>query len=210
MAMEVEVVNRDGTSSGKMDLPEEIFGVKVRTHLMHQAVRSFLANQRQGNASTRGRSDIRASGRKPWRQKGLGRSRAGTVASPIWVGGGVAHGPKPRKYGFTLPKKARRAALRSALTAKLADGEIKLVESLAVSEPKTREGVQLIKALGLEGARCLFVLREKNQDLMRATGNIPGVGIMVAGDLNVYDVLTADVLVMDKDAVGAIAEVLGS
>lgn len=207
--MEFEVVSREGTSSGKIDLPDDVFNVKANEHLMHEAVRSFLANRRQGTSSTKGRSEVRASGRKPWKQKGLGRARAGTAASPIWVGGGVAHGPKPRDYGFSLPKKARRLAIRGALSTKAREGGLKIVESLTISEPKTKKAVELIGSLGVSGMKCLFVLSRKSDDLIRATNNIPGVKTTTAKDVNIYDVLNSDAVLIDKDAVGAIVEVLG-
>ncbi len=207
--MEFEVVSREGASSGKIDLPDDVFNVKADKHLMHQAVRSFLANQRQGTSSTKGRSEVRASGRKPWRQKGLGRARAGTAASPIWVGGGVAHGPKPRDYGFSLTKKARRLAVKAALSDKARQGGVKVVEALGISEPKTRKAIELMESLGVGGMKCLFVLQEKNEDLIRATRNIPGVKTTAAKDVNVYDVMNSDAVVIGKDAVGALVEVLG-
>jgi large subunit ribosomal protein L4 len=208
--MEFEVITRDGASSGKIDLPDSVFDVRAKEHLIHEAVRSYLANQRQGDSSTKGRSEIRASGRKPWRQKGLGRARAGTVASPIWVGGGVAHGPKPRSYSHSLPKKARKLAIKAALSVKAREGAIKVVESLGVSEPKTRVAIDLMKALGVDNRKCLFVLPVKKEDMIKATGNIPGVKTTVAKDVNVYDILNSEAVVIDKDAVGAIVEVLRS
>lgn len=206
--MELEVVTKEGTSAGKVDVPDEVFNVKAKKHLLHEAVRSFLANQRQGTASTKGRSEVRASGRKPWRQKGLGRARAGTAASPIWVGGGVAHGPKPRDYYFSLPKKARRLAIRAALSTRAKNGDIKVVESLDVDNPKTKEAIKLLKALGVEGEKCLLVVPEKREGLLRATNNLPWVRTTIAKDVNVYDILTARRIVIDKDAIQPIVEVL--
>jgi large subunit ribosomal protein L4 len=207
--MEFDVVTRDGTSSGKIDLPDSIFNVDAKTHLTHESVRSYLANQRQGTSSTKTRSEIRASGRKPWRQKGLGRARSGSAGSPVWVGGGVAHGPKPRDYNFSLPKKARRLAIRGALSTKAKEGGLKIVESLSVSEPKTKQAVEIMRALGIEGRKCLFVVPEPRGDLVKATNNIPGVKTTVAKDVNVYEILNSDTVVIDKDAVATIAEVLG-
>jgi large subunit ribosomal protein L4 len=207
--MEYEVLTREGRSSGKIDLPDDVFNVTAKEHLLHEAVRSYRANQRQGTSSTKSRSEVRASGRKPWRQKGLGRARAGTAASPIWVGGGVAHGPKPRDYGFSLPKKARRLAIRAALSAKAREGGLRIVESVGVDAPKTKRAVELMKTLGIENLKCLFVLPGKSEDLIRATNNIPGVKVAVARDVNVYDILNSDAIVIDKEAVGAIVEVLG-
>jgi large subunit ribosomal protein L4 len=208
--MELEVVTKEGTSSGKIDVPDSVFGVEAKAHVVHEAVKAYLANQRQGTRSTKGRSEVRASRRKPWRQKGLGRARSGSAASPIWVGGGVAHGPKPKDYYHRLPKKARRLAVRAALSMKAKEGDLKIVEAFDVVEPKTRKAMQLMRSLGIEGKKCLFILAAKSENMMRATNNIPDVKTTVAKDVNVYDVLNSDTVVMDKDAVGAIAEVLGS
>ena len=207
--MEFEVTTREGASSGKIDLPDSVFKVRARKHLLYEAVRSYLANQRHGTGSTKGRSEVKASGRKPWRQKGLGRARAGSAASPIWVGGGVAHGPKPRSYYYSLPKKARRLATRTALSMKASEGGVKVVESLGVSEPKTKRAVELMRALGIHDRKCLFVLSARDHNMIRATNNIPGVKTTISRDLNTYDVLNSDFVVIDKDAVGAIVEVLG-
>lgn len=193
---------------GKIDLPDDVFNVRANKHLMHEAVRSHLANRRQGTSSTKGRSEVKASGRKPWRQKGLGRARSGTAASPIWIGGGVAHGPKPRDYGFSVPKKARRLAIKAALSDKAREGGLKIVESLGVAEAKTKKAVELMRSLGVAEMKCLFVLNRKNDDLIRATNNIPGVKATIAKDVNVYDVMNSDAVLIEKDAVGAIVEVL--
>jgi large subunit ribosomal protein L4 len=207
--MEFEVVTREGVNSGKIDLPDEVFGVTAKTHVLYEAVRSYLTNQRQGTRSTKGRSEVKASGRKPWRQKGLGRARSGSAASPIWVGGGVAHGPKPHAYRWRLPRKTRRLALRAALSMKAGQGDLKIVESLGISEPKTRLAVELMKSLGVADRKCLFVLPTKGDDMVRATNNIQGVRTAVAKDVNAYDVVDADVVVIDKGAVAQIVEVLG-
>ena len=207
--MEFEVLTKDGTSSGKMELPDNIFSVVAKTHVLHEAVKAYLVNQRQGTRATKTRSEVKASGRKPWKQKGLGRARSGTAASPIWIGGGVAHGPKPYNYSARLPKKARRLAVRAALSNKARDGELKVVESLELGEAKTKQAVGMMRSLGVEGKKCLFVLAAKSEGMIRATGNIPGAKTTVASDVNVYDVINSDVVVMDKDAVGVIAEVLG-
>ncbi len=206
--MELDVLTREGASAGKVELPDDVFNVKAKKHLLHEAIRSYLANQRQGTASTKGRSEVRASGRKPWRQKRLGRARAGTVASPIWVGCGVAHGPKPRDYYFILPKKARRLAIKAALSMKAMAGEIRVVDSLDVDPPKTKEAVKLLRALGIEGEKCLLVVPEKREGLLRATNNLAGVRTTIAKDVNIYDILSSDKIVIDKDAIQPIVEVL--
>jgi large subunit ribosomal protein L4 len=206
--MEFEVINASGQSSGKITLPDDVFNVKTKKHLVYEAAKSFMANQRLGTATTKTRTEVKASGKKPWKQKGTGRARAGTVASPVWVGGGVAHGPRPRDFYYALPKKARRSAIRSALSTKAREGGVKIVEGLAVSEPKTKLAVELLKSVGVGDAKCLFVLKAKDEVLMRATRNIPGVKTTLARDLNIHDVLAFDNLVIDKEAVGALLEVL--
>lgn len=205
--MEVEVLNKAG-SAGKIDLPDGVFNVKPKKKVLYEAVRSYLANQRQGNASTKGRSEVKASGRKPWKQKGLGRARAGTVASPIWRGGGIAFGPKPRDYYYTIPKKERRLAIRCALSIKAREGDVKVVEGIAIDEPKTKLAAELMKSLGLEGNKCLFVMPEKNENIVKGMRNIPGVTTTIAKDINVYDVMNCDTVVMDKQAVDKVVEVL--
>jgi large subunit ribosomal protein L4 len=205
--MEVEVLSKEG-AAGKIDLPDGVFKVRPRKKVLYEAVRSYLANQRQGNASTKGRSEVNAGGRKPWRQKGTGRARAGTVSSPIWKGGGIAHGPKPRDYYYAIPKKERRLAIRCALSIKAKDGRVKVVEGITIDEPRTRLAVGLMKSLGLEGGKYLFVLPERDENILKGMRNIPGVKTTVAKDLNVYDVLNCDTVILDRQAVDKVVEVL--
>jgi large subunit ribosomal protein L4 len=205
--MEVEVLSKEGTA-GKIDLPDGVFKVRPRKKVLYEAVRSYLANQRQGNASTKGRSEVNAGGRKPWRQKGTGRARAGTVSSPIWKGGGIAHGPKPRDYYYAIPKKERRLAIRCALSIKAKDGRVKVVEGITIDEPRTRLAADLMKSLGLEGGKYLFVLPERDENILKGMRNIPGVKTTVAKDLNVYDVLNCDTVILDRQAVDKVVEVL--
>lgn len=206
--MEIAVHTREGTTVGKIDLPEAVFNVSTSKHLLHEAVCCFLANQRQGTASTKGRSEVKASGRKPWRQKGTGRARSGTVASPIWVGGGVAHGPKPRDYYYSLPKKARRLAIKGALSIRAKEGNLKVVDSFDIAQPRTKEAVKVLSALGVEGSKCLLIVSEKRENLLRATSNLPRVRVMIAKDINVYDVLDSEKILVEREAVAMIAEVL--
>lgn len=208
--MEFEVINASGQSSGKITLPDSVFNVKTNKHLVYEAVKSYMANQRLGTATTKTRTEVKASGKKPWRQKGLGRARAGTAASPVWVGGGIAHGPRPRSFYYALPKKARRSALRSALSDKAREGGVKIVEGLTLAEPKTKKAIELLKSVGVEDKKCLLVLGAKNDVLARATRNIQGVKMAIAKDLNIHDIVASDALVIDKDAVGALVEVLKS
>ncbi len=205
--MEVEVLNKAG-GGGKIDLPDGVFNVKPKKTVLYEAVRSYLANQRQGNASTKGRSEVKASGKKPWKQKGLGRARSGTAGSPVWRGGGIAFGPKPRDYNFSIPKKERRLAIRCALSIKAREGRVKIVDGIGIDQPKTKLAAELMKSLGLEGGKCLFVLPEKNENIIKGMRNIPGVTTTIAKDLNVYDVMNCDTVVMDKEAVDKVVEVL--
>jgi large subunit ribosomal protein L4 len=206
--MEFEVINASGQSSGKITLPDSVFNVKTKKHLVYEAVKSYMSNQRLGTATTKTRTEVNATGKKPWRQKGLGRARAGTAGSPVWVGGGVAHGPRPRDFYYALPKKARRSALKSALSDKAREGGVKIVEGLALAEPKTKKAVELLKSFGVADKKCVLVLGAKNDVLTKATRNIRGVKTAVAKDLNIHDVIASDALVIEKDAVGALVEVL--
>jgi len=206
--MEFEVITTSGASSGKIDLPDSVFNVKAKKHLVYEAVKSYMSNQRLGTAHSKTRSEVKASGKKPWKQKGLGRARSGTAGSPVWVGGGVAHGPRPHDHYYSLPKKARRSAIRSALSAKAQEGSLRIVESLGVTEAKTKRAVELLKSMGLADKKCLLVLKTRNDGLVKATRNIPGVATAVAKDLNIHDILASETLVIDRDAVGALVEVL--
>lgn len=205
--MEVEVLSKSG-EAGKIDLPDGVFNVKTRKKVLYDAVRSYLANRRQGDASTKGRSEVNASGRKPWRQKGLGKARAGTASSPIWRGGGVAHGPRPRDYYYTLPKSERRLAMKCALSIKAREGGVKVVDSIAIDEPKTKLAAEFMRSIGLGEGKVLIVLPDKNENIIKGMRNIPGIKTAVAKDLTVYDVLHCDTVVMDRQAVDKVVEVL--
>ncbi len=201
----VEILNSEGKVLGKMNLSDEIFGVEPNHTLMHQAVLSYLANQRQGTLSTKTRGQVRGGGRKPWRQKGTGRARQGSIRAPQWVGGGVVFGPRPRDYSFYLSKKERKGALRSALSAKLAEGEVIVVEELKIEEPKTKKMEEILSNLGLIDKSVLIILGEADPNAILSARNLPNVvGITRAQDINTYDVLSAEVVLMTKGA----AEVL--
>lgn len=195
-----------GKASGEIDLPAGTFGVKPNRHVMWEAVRNYLANQRQGTARVRGRGEVRGGGRKPWRQKGTGRARAGTNRSPLWVGGARAFGPKPRDYSYTLPKKVRRLALRSALSAKAEDGEVVILSDFRISKPKTAEVARILKSLELAGMNCLLVVPEHDPDLARAARNIPNLRTLEYRLLNTYEVLHAHRVLVMESAVPKIEE----
>ncbi|MGI6317492.1 MAG: 50S ribosomal protein L4 [Firmicutes bacterium] len=202
----VEVYNVQGEQVGELELSPEIFEAEVNEKLLFDVVQMLLAARRRGTASTKTRAEVRGGGRKPWRQKGTGRARHGSIRSPIWTGGGIAFGPSPRKYRYLLPKKMRRAALRSALTSRLAGKGITVLNELKLAAPKTKEIVQILNNLGLGGS-VLLVTGEADSNIYKSARNIPGVDTAVAGMLNVLDILNHDTLLLTKDAVARIEEV---
>lgn len=202
----VEVFDLEGKVTGKVTLPEEIFGEKVNKVLLAQAVRVYLANKRQGNASTKTRGEVEGSTRKIYRQKGTGRARHGSVRAPIFVHGGIVHGPKPRDFGLSMPQKMRRKALFSALSARLADGDIKVVGGFDAITPKTKEFVSVINKLGIDDKKrkLLLVMGSDLLQVKRAGGNVPGVSFTAAKRLNAYDVLNNKKLILMEDAISVI------
>lgn len=203
----VAVFNMEGKQVGEIELNEAIFGVEVNQDLMHKVVLSQLANRRQGTVATKTRGLVRGGGRKPWRQKGTGRARQGSTRSPQWVGGGVAFGPTPRDYSYRLPKKARRAALKSALSAKVATGNIVILDQLTMNAPKTKTMASMFNALNVQ--KPLLVTAEWDTNVELSARNIPGAVVAKSIGLNVYDILNSQKLVMTKDAVTKLEEVLG-
>ncbi len=203
---EIDVLNKENKAVSKIDLPDDIFGVEVKIGLLHDVVRNHLANKRQGNASTKTKGEIRGGGRKPYKQKGTGRARAGSNRSPIWRGGGTIFGPKPRSYSYKLPKKVKWGALSSALSAKVADNEVVVVDAISVSGAKTKELAAILKGLGMESS-TLIITPEKDSALELSARNIPNVKIARANELNVYSILSHDKVVMLKDSVERIKEI---
>ncbi|HBR27889.1 MAG TPA: 50S ribosomal protein L4 [Firmicutes bacterium] len=202
------VYNMDGNQVGEMNLADTVFGIQVNKHLVHQAVLMQLATRRLGTAKAKTRSEVRGGGAKPWRQKGTGRARHGSRRSPIWTGGGVVFPPQPRSYGFKMPKKAWRQALRSALTSKIQDGKVIVLEDVKFEMPKTKAALGVLTNLKVADAKTLIVLAEKNENVQKSMRNLPGVLMMNTDGLNVYDVLLHDHLLLTKDAVGRIEEAL--
>ncbi|WP_029421879.1 50S ribosomal protein L4 [Alicyclobacillus macrosporangiidus] len=201
----VAVYNMDGAQVGEIELDERLFAAPVRPDLMHQVVLSYLANQRRGTHKVKGRSEVRGGGRKPWRQKGTGRARQGSIRAPQWKGGGVVFGPKPRSYAFRVPKKVRRQALYSALTSKVDGGKLIVLDELRVPEIKTKPMVAMLRRLNLE--KALIVDAEKQQNAELSLRNIPGVTYVPANAVNVYEILRHDHLVLTRDAVAKVQEV---
>jgi large subunit ribosomal protein L4 len=201
----VEVINKENKSVGKTDLPDDIFGVDINRGLLHEVVRNHLANKRQGTACTKTRGLVRGGGRKPYKQKGTGRARAGSNRSPIWKGGGTVFGPRPRSYSYKMPKKAKWVALNSALAVKFADGEVTVIDDLSVSEPRTKVVKGLLEGLGLAG-NVLMIIPEKNITLELAARNLPNVRVARVNELNVYTILAHEKLLIAKDAVKKMKE----
>ncbi|NLM37519.1 MAG: 50S ribosomal protein L4 [Firmicutes bacterium] len=202
------VYNMDGKKVGEMNLADTVFATEINEHLLHQAVRMQLASRRLGTAKAKTRGEIRGGGAKPWRQKGTGRARHGSRRSPLWVGGGVIFPPQPRAYGFKMPKKAWRQALRSALTAKVKDDKLFILEDLKFETPKTKAALAVLNNLNVANAKTLVVLAEKDEIVNKSVRNLPGVSALKTDGLNVYDILLHDHLLLTKEAVSRIEEAL--
>ena len=204
----VKVYSTAKRKVSEMELDERVFNVEIKDHLLHDVVRMQLANMRTGTASTKNRSAVRGGGRKPYRQKGTGRARAGSRRSPLWRGGGVIFGPAPRDFGFNLPKKMRKQALRVALSARAAEGKLLVLNQFELKEIKTKSFVEILARLGME--KALIVISQENFTLERSARNIPGVKVLRVEGLNVYDILNHENLILVKDAVEKIQESLAS
>jgi large subunit ribosomal protein L4 len=201
------VYNMDGQPVGECELPDSVFAAPAHPALLHQAVVAYLANQRQGTASTKTRGEVSGGGRKPWRQKGTGRARQGSIRAPHWRGGGVVFGPHPREYRQALPQKARRAALRGALTDKAAAGAVCVLDRLSFEQPKTKAFAAMLARLPLPDRRALVVTADPEPTVVLSGRNLPDVVVRTASDLNAYDVLRAKALVLTRDAVARVEEV---
>jgi large subunit ribosomal protein L4 len=202
----VALMNTKGEKVGELALSDEIFGVAVRPDVMHQVVKMQLANRRQGTHSTKTRAEVSGGGKKPWRQKGTGRARVGSSRNPVWTKGGIAFGPKPRDYRYTLPRKIKRLALKSALSSKVVENQILVLEDLTLNQIRTKDMVQILKNLKVEN-KALIVTGKEDQNLKLSARNIPGIKTMMPNTLNVFDLLYHDTLLLTKDAVQLIEEV---
>lgn len=198
----------DGASKGEVALDAEIFGIEPNMAVMHQVVTAQLAGARRGTASTKTRGEVRGGGRKPWRQKGLGRARQGSIRAPHWTGGGVAHGPKPRDYSQRTPKKMKRLALRSALSARASEEAIMVVEPIEWAPAKTKQAVALLSAMGA-GGKTLLVLNKTDESAHRAFRNLPNVLIAEPGHITTYDVLWSDQVVFTTSTLNAVGRAGG-
>lgn len=201
----VKIYDIEGSEVGTLELNDAVFGVEINEHIMHKAVVGQLANNRQGTQSAKTRSEVSGGGRKPWRQKGTGHARQGSTRSPQWTGGGVVFAPKPRDYSIKLNKKERRLAIKSALTTKVNESKLIVLDSFELDEIKTKKFVAVMNNLKAE--KALVVLNEKNDNVIKSANNVPTVKTALTNTINVYDILKYDTLVLTQDAVATIQEV---
>jgi len=203
----VALYSVNGSQVGEVELSENVFGVQPNVHVLHSAVLLQQAAERQGTHKTKGRSEVRGGGRKPWKQKGTGRARQGSIRSPQWVGGGTVFGPVPRTYGFKLPKKVRRLAIKSALSSKVIDNDIIVLDQLTLAAPKTKEFAGILNSLKV-ARKALVVTATYEDNVALSARNIPGIKFVAAEGINVLDVLQHDKLIITKEAVEKVQEVL--
>ena len=204
----IDVFNIKREKVGELELSDYVFNAPNKSYILQEVIRMQLTNRRAGTASTKGRSEVAGGGRKPWRQKGTGRARAGTIRSPLWKGGGVVFGPKPKKYALKVPKKVRRLALRIALSNKLRDQQMTVLDHFALERIKTKDFPRIIGDLQLEG-RVLVVIDGKDEKVERSARNIPWVKVLPTEGINVFDLLKYENLLLSRDGVGKIEEALG-
>ena len=204
--MQTKVYNMSGEVVGEIELSEVVFGIAPNAAVVHDSVKNHLANKRQGTQSALTRAEVAGGGRKPWRQKGTGRARQGSTRAPQWTHGGIVFAPKPRDYSYTLNKKSRRLALKSALSAKAAELNVVVIDSIKMEAPKTAEFAKFLAAVGCD-CKCLVVTAAADQNVVKSGRNIPGCEITFANLLNVYDIVNAKKLVVDKAALEKIEEV---
>jgi len=201
----VGVFNKEGNKVSDMELSESVFAVEVNEYALHQVVVALLANKRQGTQSTKTRSEVRGGGAKPWRQKGTGRARQGSIRAPQWIKGGIVFAPKPRDYRVSVPKSMRKVAMKSALTSKVQENQMIILDTLNFEAPKTKNIVEMLKAL--EANKALIITAESNEVVYKSARNIQGISIIPANNINVYDLLKYEKLIITKEAVSKIEEV---
>ena len=201
----LNVLNIQGQNVGEIELSDAVFGVEVNEHVLYEVVKNQLANKRQGTQSAKTRAEVRGGGRKPWRQKGTGRARQGSIRAPQWIKGGVVFAPKPRDYRMSIPKSMRRVAMLSALTSKVQNDEMVVLDSLTLEAPKTKEVVKMLNAFNAK--KTLIITAEANEIVYKSARNIEGVAVLPVNNINVYDLLKYPKVLMTKDAVSKIEEV---
>jgi large subunit ribosomal protein L4 len=204
--MEIEIRDANNNVKGKMSLSKKIFDSAVSGSVVHGAVVSYLANQRHGTHATKTRAMVRGGGKKPWKQKKTGRSRHGSIRSPIWRGGGIVFGPQPRDYSINMPKNMRKAALYKALTMKLTDGEIGVIDSIAVEKPSTKAIVRIIEQMGLNTKTLLIVLPQKDENIILSVRNVPAADVIPVSDLNAYYISTFDYILFTAEALSMLQD----
>lgn len=202
----VTMLNMAGAEAGSIELKDDIFGIEVNQNAVHEVVKNYLANQRQGTQSAKTRAEVRGGGKKPFRQKGTGRHRQGSSTDPSQVGGGVVFAPKPRDYRYSLPKKLRRLAMKSALSSKVEEKEIIVLDALTFAAPKTKEMIKLLENVKA-AKKALIVMAEKDENVIRSAANIPGVTTALVGTMNVYEIINHTSFIVTKDAINKIEEV---
>lgn len=202
----VTMLTMAGAEAGTIELNDAIFGIEPNEYAVHAIIKNYLANQRQGTQSAKTRGDVRGGGRKPFRQKGTGRHRQGSTTDPSQVGGGVAFAPKPRSYRYTVPKKLRRLAMFSALSSKVAENEIIVLDKLEMDEPKTKDMLKVLEAVKAQ-KKALIVTAENNENVIKSANNIPGVRTTTVGQMNVYEIINHGSFIITKDAVAKLEEV---
>ena len=202
----IKVLTMTGEDAGTMDLKDEVFGIEPNQNAVHEVVKNYLANQRQGTQSAKTRGEVRGSTRKPFRQKGTGRHRQGDRRDPSQVGGGIVFAPKPRSYRYKVPGSVRRLAMLSALSAKAQDDEMIVIDEIKFDEPKTKDMIAMLKAVDA-GKKALIILSEKDENVVKSAKNIPGVRTALVGTMNVYEIINHDSFVVTKDAINKIEEV---
>ncbi|MBQ4311533.1 MAG: 50S ribosomal protein L4 [Oscillospiraceae bacterium] len=203
----IKVVDMTGKEVSDIELSDAVFGIEPNKYAMHTMVVNYLAAQRHGTQSTLTRTEVSGGGRKPWRQKGTGHARQGSTRAPQWVHGGIALGPKPRKYTFSVNKKVKRLAMKSALSTKVIDSNLIVVDSIKMDEFKTKAMIEMLKAVGADGSKALIVMPEKDLKIVKSASNIPGVKTALVNTINVYDILKYDKFVVSKEAALKIQEV---
>ena len=203
--LKVDVLNIEGKKVGDIELAENVFGIEVNDVVVHAALVNYLANQRQGTSSTKTRAEVRGGGRKPWKQKGTGRARQGSIRAPQWIKGGIVNGPKPRSYKYAIPKKIRQLALKSVLTSKVQEGQLIVIDKIELNEIKTKEMVKVLA--NLKVTKGLVMLENKNLNVQASTRNIANIKTTLVNTMNVFDLLKYDSLVITQDAIKKLEEV---
>ena len=202
--MEIPVYSKTGEKIDNLQLDDKKFGGPIRNKLLRDAVTMYEANKRQGTASTKTKGEVAGGGRKPWTQKHTGKARVGSIRSPLWKGGGVSFGPRPRDYSYAIPKKARKLALYTALSAKVRDNELVVIDDLNFDIPKTKQMVGILKALNIDNSSCLIVISKANETVWKSARNIPSVKIMTSMELNAYEILRPKKVLLTKEALSSI------